>query len=396
MIEYLSVPAPRGRTLRLPGRGLAVAITFAAAAAVGSWPASLAAQESSGPNTLRPSGLLRTGFEFEPADADRADGFIVFDARLALTGVVGQVFDYTLGVEYDRDDAGIDLLDAIISFPLGGDGARADLGGFRSPLGREATADKALLPFVERSQSTLALTPGRQLGLQVRGDFMETRLRIAGGLFNGNGLRLENDDKSFLVVGRASYNNVGEVEFPEDFVVEVGFSGGWSRDSALVVLPVEELTAPEPEATRLVSLAEFEGDRFMWGVDARLAYEGWMLAAEYLRTEYDPENPGLPAGDFHADGLTVDLRHALWGFFDVGGRYDVFTPALGLGFEEPRPSKFVVLGVGVAPGLFARVGLQYAIGVDGTTRGVGNALDGTNTAPPLTDDQFLIYMQLAF
>lgn len=364
-------------------------------------PRILHAQEGMGPHELRPRGLLRTGFEVEPADADRADGFIVYDVRLALTGIVGRIFDYRLGVEYDRDDAGIDLLDAIISFPLGGGTAHADLGGFRSPVSREATADKELLPLVERSQSALALAPGRQLGLQVSGSALDTRLQVAGGLFNGNGLRLENDDKSFLVAGRASYNNVGELEFPEELVVEVGMSAAWSRDSALVVLPVEGRTGPEPDARRLVSIADFEGDRFIWGTDVRLAYEGWTLAAEYLRTDYDPENalptpPGGVGDGLHSEGATVDLRHALWGFFDVGARYDVLTPAVGFAGEPPEASRFVVLGLGVAPGLFARVSMQYALGIDGTTRGVSRALDGTNTAPPLTDDQFLLYMQLAF
>lgn len=375
-----------GRLARATGAGILIV------GLVGPLPAS--AQETTGPNVLRPSGMLRTGFEFEPADADRADGFIVYDARLALTGVVGYVFDFTLGVEYDRDDAGIDLLDAIITFPLSGEAVRADLGGFRSPVSREATADKAMLPLVERSQSALALAPGRQLGLQVRGTALEERLRIAGGLFNGNGLRLENDDKAFLVAGRASYNNVGPLEFPEDLVIEAGLSAAWSTDSALFVLPVEGRTGPEPDARRLVSLEEFEGDRIIWGADARLAYEGWTIAAEYLRTDYDPE-----VGDgegLHAEGITVDLRHALWGLFDVGGRYDSFTPAVGFAGDPPRASRFFVLGLAVAPGLFARAGLQYAIGIDGTTRGVESALDGTNTAPPLTDDQFLIFLQLAF
>lgn len=355
-------------------------------------PGTGAAQGTTGPYELRPSGLLRTGFEIEPAEADRADGFIVYDARLALTGVVGQLFDYRLGVEYDRDDAGIDLLDAIISVPLANDRVHVDLGGFRSPVSREATADKALLPFVERSQLALALAPGRQLGLQLRGTALDTRLSWGGGLFNGNGLALENDDKAFLVAGRAAFNSVGEIEFSEDFVVEVGLSAAWSSDSALVVLPVEDVTAPMPEGRRLVAVEEFEGDRLIWGGDLRFAYQGWTLAGEYLRSRYDPETGEA----LHAEGATIDLRYALWGLFDVGGRYDTFTPAVGLNGEPPRASRFLALGVGMAPGLFARLSMQYAIGLDGTTRGIGRALDGTNTAPPLTDGQFLLYLQLAF
>lgn len=377
--------------MRMNGRILGL-VGLAALAAGLAAPGTADAQNATGPYELRPSGLLRTGFEIEPAEADRADGFIVYDARLALTGVVGQVFDYTLGVEYDRDDAGIDLLDAIISVPLANDRVHIDLGGFRSPVGREATADKALLPFVERSQLALALAPGRQLGLQLRGMALDTRLSWAGGLFNGNGLRLENDDKAFLVAGRAAFNNVGEIEFSEDFVMEAGLSAAWSRDSALVVLPVEDVTAPSPEGRRLVAVEEFEGDRLTWGGDLRLAYQGWTLAGEYLRTDYDRDT----GENLHAAGATVDLRYALWGIFDVGGRYDTFTPAVGLDGQPPRASRFLALGVGMAPGLFARLSLQYAIGLDGTTRGVDRALDGTNTAPPLTDGQFLLYLQLAF
>jgi hypothetical protein len=373
-----------------PGAGLVALLAVAALLAL---PGPVSAQETTPSATeLRPRGLLRTGFEIEPAEADRADGFLIYDVRLALTGVVGYVFDYTLGVEYDRDDAGIDLLDAVISFPIGGDAFHADLGGFRSPVSREALTDKALLPFVERSQSALALAPGRQLGLQLRANALESRFTAAVGVFNGNGLRLENDDKSLLAAARVAYNSVGEIEFFEDFVIEGGLNLAWSRDSAQAVLPIEDRTTEDPGARRLVDLVEYEGHRLTWGGDARLAYRGWTLAAEYLRTDYDPD-AGL---DSHADGVTVDLRHLLWGAFDVGVRYDGFTPAVGIGGAPPATSRFLIAGLGVAPGLFARVGLQYAFGIDGTTRGVSGALDGTNTAPPLTDGQFLMYVQLAF
>lgn len=354
-------------------------------------PSGLVAQEAVATD-LRPSGLLRTGFEVEPADANRADGFLVYDMRLALTGVVGYVFDYRLGVEYDRDDAGIDLLDAVVSFPLGGDGLHADLGGFRSPVSREIQVDKAVLPFVERSQAALALAPGRQLGLQLRTGQFDGRLHAAAGVFNGNGLKLENDDRSLLVAGRIAYNTVGEIEFFEDLVVEGGLSAAWSRDSAQSVLPVQAAPSTGIPPVGQIDLAEYEGERLTWGADARFAYRGWTLAAEYLRTDYDPAD----GAEAHAEGLTVDARHMLWGTFDVGLRYDVFTPALAPGDDAPLPSRFLLAGVGVAPGLFARVGMQLAIGLDGTTRGVDAALDGTNTAPPLTDGQFLVYLQLAF
>lgn len=343
-------------------------------------PTSLTAQDGL-PAELAPTGLLRTGFEFEPQASDRNDGFIIYDARLGLSGKVGFVFDYVLGVEYDRDNEDFDLLDAMLSFPLGKSSVRIDIGGFRSPVGREATIDKAMLPFIERAQSALALAPGRQVGLQFRGEGMDTRLTWAAGLFNGNGLRLENDDDSFLAAGRAAFNSVGEVEFFEDFVLEAGVSLATTQDGSQRVLPVG------------VELVDYAGDRTIYGADVRFAYRGWSLSGEYLRTEYDDVSG---VADVHAYGLTADLRYMLWGLFDFGARYDGFRPAFDSDGSEPSRNEFLVFGLGLNPGLYARVGMQYSVGLNDAISGVQDPLDGTNTAPALTDKQFLLFMQVAF
>ena len=345
-----------------------------------SLPASLKAQDGL-PAELTPTGLLRTGFEFEPESSGRNDGFIIYDIRLGLTGKVGFVFDYNLAMEYDRDEEEFDILDATLSFPLGRSSTHIDIGAFRSPISREATIDKAALLYVERSQAALALAPGRQVGLQIRGEGMDSRLTWAAGLFNGNGLRLENDDDSFLAAGRVAFNSVGEVEFFEDFVVEAGASFATTQDGSQTVLPVG------------VALARYEGDRLIYGTDVRLAYRGWSLAGEYLRTEYDDV---AGRDDVHAYGLTADLRYMLWGLLDFGARYDGFRPALATDGGDPSRNEFLVFGLGLAPGRYAVFGLQYSIGLDGATRGVQETLDRTNTAPALADNQFLLFMQVAF
>jgi len=355
-------------------------------------PTSLTAQDGL-PAELKPTGLLRTGFEFEPQAAGRNDGFIIYDARLGLSGKVGFIFDYVLGIEYDRDDEEFDLLDAVLSFPLGKSSVHLDFGAFRSPVGREATADKAVLPLAERSQASLALAPGRQVGLQFRGEGMDSRFTWAAGLFNGNGIRLENDDDSFLAAGRAAFNSVGDVEFFEDLVLELGVSFATTQDGSQRVLPVEVMEGSVMGPFRTVDVIDYQGDRLIYGTDVRIAYRGWSFAGEYLRTEYDDI---FGVSNVNAYGLTADLRYMLWGLFDVGARYDGFMPAVALDGENQERNEFLVLGLGLAPGLYARVGLQYAIGLDGATRGVQNPLDGTNTAPALTDDQFLIFLQMAF
>jgi len=222
---------------------------------------------------------------------------------------------------------------------------------------------------------------------------MDSRLTWAAGLFNGNGLRLENDNDSFLAAGRAAFNSVGDVEFFEDLVLELGVSLATTQDASQRVLPVEVMTGSAPAAFRTVDLIDYEGDRLIYGADVRFAYRGWSLAGEYLRTEYD-DTSGF--SDVNAYGLTADLRYMLWGVFDLGARYDGFRPALAVDGGDPERNEFLVLGLGLAPGLYARVGMQYSIGLNGATRGVQNPLDGTNTAPALTDDQFLLFLQVAF
>ena len=340
----------------------------------------IAAQDGSGFG-LAPYGFLRLGAEVEPESSTRSDGFLLFDARLGLRGEVGILFDYELGMEFNRETETIELLDASLSFPLGGGAARVDIGGFRSPAGREATADKAMLATAERSQLALGLAPGRQVGLQVAGNAADTRLRWALGLFNGNGLRWENDDDAFLFAGRILFNSVGDLEFFEDFVIEAGVSFAATSDDSSGVLPVG------------TALVDYTGDRRIVAAEARLAYHGWSIAGEFMQARYDdPTGPGT----VNATGYTADFRHLLWGLFDLGVRYDGFEPAFAPGGGAPESNDFVVLSMRAATGLYAHLGMQYAIGVDGAETGLAASLDGTNTAPPLADGQFLLFLQVAF
>lgn len=364
-------------------------VTWMLVGAVCLCPPLLVAQDSG--FDLQPYGFMRLGLEIEPESSGRSDGFLLYDARLGLRGEVGFLFDYELGLEFNRQAESVDLLDASLSFPIGHSEVRVDVGGFQAPVGRDATADKALLGTAERSQLALALAPGRQVGVQVGGQAADTRLNWAIGLFNGNGLRWENDDDSFLFAGRLVFNNVGDLEFFEDFVVEVGASFATTSDESMSVLPVA--LQPIMGVSRGFVMLDYTGDRRIYGGEGRLAYHGWSLAGEYLRARYDdPTGPGT----VDASGYTVDLRHMLWGLFDLGVRYDAFEPAFGPFGGEPTANDFVVLSLRAASGPYAHVGLQYSIGVDGATRGVDFSLDGTNTAPPLADGQFLLFLQVAF
>lgn len=338
-------------------------------------------------------GLLRTGLRLESSRYDGVNGFEIYDARLGLSGKVGIVFDYALRAEYQFEDDAFRFLDVRLSVPVLDEVLRFDLGLLRSGFGREALKPKGDIPFIERSQGSLALAPGRQVGAALRGVALEERLRYWGGLYNGEGATFGNEDRRFLFAGRVAYNSAGEVEFFEDFVYEFGADLAVASDSANPVLPVSRPAGDEEgTAAGIPGYAEFTGNRFAWSADVGVRYRVWSLAAEYVRAEFDPR------GD--ADKLTADAWYAqagysLWGAFDLLARYDSFRTAAGLG-TEPDRTQFLVFGFMVNPGFNAKFGLQYAIGLEDSLVGVSQAIDRTNTGPALADNQFLLNLQLSF
>lgn len=342
---------------------------------------------------LEPGGLLRTGLRLESSRYDGASGFEIYDARLGLAGKVGIVFDYALQAEYRFDDDQVGLLDASLSAPLSGETLRLDVGLGMSGFGREATKAKDLLPLVERSQGSLGLATGRQLGATLRGEAFEQRLTYRAGLYNGEGVSFGNFDRGFLFAGRAAWNSAGEVEFFEDFVYELGASIAIASDSANRVLPVSASGDFEADpAAAVPGFVDFTGDRFVWGADAGLRWRSWSLALEYARADYDPSGG---TGSVSSEAWFVEGGYTLWGAFDLLARYDAFDAAAGTGVEAGR-TQFLVFGLNINPGFHARVGMQYAVGLDGSLAGVSESIDGTNTGPALADGQFLLNLQLAF
>jgi hypothetical protein len=341
---------------------------------------------------LAVTGLLRTGFRVEAGKTGGKDGFAVYDARLGAEGRVGIVFDYRAGVEYDTGDESLRLIDASLSVPLRDELLRLRLGLGLAPLGGEATADKARIPFVERSQATLALAPGRQIGVGLEGRALEGRLGYGVGLYNGNGPRFENDGDGFLWVARASWNSVGEVEFFEDFVFEAGAGAAYSEDDAFAALPVSVPGIGIGIEGGVPALEPFTGSRWILGGHARVAYRTVALTGEYLRAEYDE----LGGTDLSSEGWFLQASYSLWGALEWQARFDAFRTAAGRDGLPAERSEFLVLGVNVLPGLYGRLGLQYAIGLDGSLVGPSEALDGTHVGPRLADGQFLLNLQVAF
>jgi phosphate-selective porin len=337
-------------------------------------------QEGAAQSDLEVRGLLRAGVRVEPDSSARSDGFDVFDARLGLSGKIGIIFDYFVQVEYDEGDDEFKLLDARAGLPIRPE-ADIGLGLFRPAFGLEALTDKGQLTFLERSQATEAIAPGRQVGVGLSGEAADARLTYGVGVFNGNGRRLENDGGDYMFAGRVQYNTIGPVPFYEDFVLQAGASAAYSEDTAAELGAGFEGTAPGVDPIGLGDA--FAGDRFLWEVDVHASYRGWSLTAEYLRGEYDAElGPETSESEVSLDayGGYVEAGYLFWGgAIEAVARYDGFSPAVG----ENRD--FVLFGINIFPGQYAKFGLQYAM-----------ELHDSPPSPFLDGGQFLLVAQVDF
>lgn len=367
--------------------GLALVATGLLAALL-ALPIGAAAQEGAGPEPeITFGGLLRTGLRVGPGDLGRPDGFELYDARIRATGRVGIVFDYLVQAEWDPRLDEVRLLDARLSLPVATE-LRLELGQFKAPFGKEALASKGEIAFVERSQASQLVAPGRQVGVQAAGEALEGRLRYAGGLFNGNGRSFQNDDDGFLWAGRAEFNNVGAAEFWDELVVEVGANAAFSEDSAV------DLGAAIERDVRVEGLDTdaFRGHRILLGGDLRLGYRGFFFRGEYLRADLEPEGGALE-DEVTLEGGYLEGGYNLWGALEGLVRWDRLSGPIrsvdGFDVDAAEPvageADFLVFGIGLFPGYNTKIGLQYAVG-----------LGGTRIGPGLADEEFQLLAQVDF
>jgi hypothetical protein len=321
-------------------------------------------------------GLLRTGFRVDPDETGRSSGFEIFDARASVLGSIGIAFDYLMIVEYDTESEKFTLLDAALTVPLIPE-FELSVGLFRPAFGLEALVDKGDLTFLERAQATEFIAPGRQVGVGANGSTFDGRLTYGAGVFNGNGSTLQNDGDDFMFSARAQYNSIGTIAFYDEFVVQVGGSFAYSKDTEVEL--GDGIATPGPLMDTSAPLTLFAGTRVLLGADVQATYRDITLTGEYYGADYDPE-PGSPLPqNANAHGGYVEAGYRAYGLVEFVTRWDAFKPAVG----DDR--QFLLFGFNVFPGQYAKVGLQYAVG-----------LNDSAAASTVAGNQFILLAQVDF
>src|SRR5213592_3183074 len=169
-------------------------------------------------------GFIQTNFEdgdvsaFEGRFGQTAlkDRFRLRRARIAMTGDFAEQFDFKMEGDFENSDgtspsnrtdfSGTDIWLNWHQFPA----AQIKVGQYKAPFGLEQLTPDTTLFIIERSLPTGAITPERQIGIELWGKpftnlwpEQKDLLTYYAGIFNGNGRNINNNDNNnFMYVGR--------------------------------------------------------------------------------------------------------------------------------------------------------------------------------------------------
>jgi hypothetical protein len=159
-------------------------------------------------------------------------------------------------------------------------------GSYKVPFSMEFLENVGRLDFVMRSRAVRAMAPGRDVGLSIRKQLGRV-LSVQAGAFNGNGLRLVNDNTLLLYAGRVSLD-----ASPGAARIRAGLNAGFSEDDEVRIPGVD---------------ADFEGTRALLGGDFWFDIYAWTLKGEMIYLDTDKKALG-DNGTLYGGYLTMMRR----------------------------------------------------------------------------------------
>lgn len=283
------------------------------------------------------------------------DGTEIRSMRLTLSGDVYEDYFYKFEMEFADGAEIVDAYMGMEDVPYAG---MVVAGQFSEPMGLEALSSSGQLTFFERSMVTLALVPYRSRGIMVMQDFLDERLRLSLGAFNG-GIGQDNywnftgrvfgqpwyedDGRRLLHLGVAysRRNPNGDYRFsarPGSHLANKHLDTG--------SLPADDVELSAAEAALLLGPLSLQGEyvradvSFMkerggaaflnlpqfFSLDDR-HFDGWYVQASYILTgekrDYDREI-GAFEGVIPKHKLMLNGQGG-WGAWELAARYEELT-----------------------------------------------------------------------
>src|SRR5438105_11919074 len=249
------------------------------------------------------------------------DRFRLRRARINLTGDFAEQFDFKIEGDFENSDgiasnrtafSGTDIFINWHGIPE----ANIKAGQWKAPFGLEQITPDQFLFTIERSLPTGAITPERQIGVQIWGKpftnlwpQQNDLVTYYAGIFNGNGRNTTvNDNNNFMYVGRLEL---------------LPFKGKFLGQISILKLGADILNSRDDKGTNISQtlnlLVNADGslspyvlpgadERTAWSVDAWLNIGPFDLIGEFLQERVHPRTVnGVPPGfdEFTTDGFYV-------------------------------------------------------------------------------------------
>src|SRR5713101_4577564 len=296
------------------------------------------AEEEKAPVYVVPRGpeikLVLGGFiqaNFEDGDVSAFEGrfgmtalkdrFRLRRARINLTGDFAENFDFKIEGDFENSDGisfgrtAFEATDIFVNwhqFPE----AQVKVGQWKAPFGLEQTTPDTSLFTIERSLPTGALTPERQIGVQLWGKpftsiwpEQKDLLTYYAGIFNGNGRNTTiNDNNNFMYVGRLELQPFKGKLLGQDSILKLGADVLNSRDDKGTNISQTLNLLVNADGSLSPYVLPGADERMAWSVDAWLTVGPFDLIGEYLSEDVDGRTvSGVAPGfaDFDPSGWYV-------------------------------------------------------------------------------------------
>lgn len=273
-------------------------------------------------------------FEGRFGSAAIDDRFRLRRARINLTGDFAEHFDFKMEGEFEQSDVTLTVRDAT-GRTLASNSTRTAFGAtdiwinwhqfpefqikagqYKAAFGLEQNTSDTKLFLTERSQVTSALTPERQVGVEVWGkpfthlfpeqkDLVTYRL----GMFNGNGRNnAVNDNDEYMFAGRIEVQALKAKILNQDASVKFGADAVSSRDASGTILTPAGTLRVNSDGSLSSFTAPTAAEREGHGFDATFHWGPFDLIGEYLSERFEGRtvNGVIPTfKDFRAEGYYV-------------------------------------------------------------------------------------------
>src|SRR6058998_341787 len=262
-----------------------------------------------------------SAFEGRFGETALKDRFRLRRARINLTGDFAEQFDFKVEGDFGQGDginsnrtafSGTDIWLNWHQFP----GAQIKIGQFKAPFGLDQLTPDTSLYTIERTLPTGAITPDRQIGVQLWGmpftniwPRQKDLLTYYAGIFNGNGRNTTiNDNNNFMAVGRLELMPFKGKLFGQDSSLKLGGDVLNSRDDKGTNISQTLNLLVNADGSLSPFVLPGADERTAWSVDAWLNIGPFDLIGEYLEEYVNGRTVnGVPPGfaNFTTDGFQI-------------------------------------------------------------------------------------------